>query len=93
MTPRDLPCPCSYQKLRRYVPPRVAWVVRWHSLVPLVNGSLNHMLTRRERRWLRMLRILGEYDHKTKSWIRIPEVNLTQARLLVERLCPKPIQF
>ena len=74
----------GFQKLRPYVSPLASWVVRWHSFVPLVEGKLDHVLTRRERSFMPALRTLWEYDHKTKSTFRVPEINLSEARAVVD---------
>lgn len=83
----------GYQKLRRYIPPDIAWVIRWHSCVPLVEGKLEHILTPQEHEWLPMLRTLYEYDHKTKSFFRMPEIDHLQARAIVEKFLPEIITF
>ena len=85
----------GYTKLRRAagVPPEVAWVVRWHSFVPLITGRMAHVLTPRERAWMPLLRTLWEYDHKTKSRVRLPEVDLAAAQRIVESFVPEGLEF
>ena len=83
----------GYQKLMPHVPADVAWVVRWHSCVPLISGKLHHVLTPQEKSWLPLLLMLFEYDHKTKSWNRLPEVEQAGARRIVEGFVPGKMDF
>lgn len=83
----------GYQKLAPYLPRDLAWVVRWHSFSPLVSGDAEAWLTDEERAWLPTLRTLFEYDHKTKSYWRVPDVDYDACRRLVATFLPPEVVF
>ena len=53
----------------------------------------HYVLTPQEKSWLPLLLMLFEYDHKTKSWNRLPEVEQAGARRIVEGFVPGKMDF
>eukprot|EP00662_Eupelagonemidae_sp_cell21_P018688 gene18688-22554_t len=58
----------AFLKLRPYIPEQWAWMIRYHSFEPLfVGDEMEPYLTPQEREWLQDLKVVEEYDHKTKN--------------------------
>lgn len=83
----------GYQKLRRYIPPDMAWVIRYHSFSALLRGELDEYLTVDERSWFPLLRLLWKYDHMYKSPDHIPIVDLHEVQDIILSFLPPQILF
>ena len=83
----------GWAKMRRWVPRDVAFAIRYHSFVPLVEGKLDDRLTAEEASWMWRVRMLYEYDHKTKSCMHAPRVEMTEAHRVIAAFLPPRILF
>jgi hypothetical protein len=78
-----------YQRLKGYVPERVAWSIRYHSARP---DSIAPYLNREEKRIeAELLAKFRIYDQTTKSVHRLPRVEMGKYRDMIEKLFPSPI--
>ncbi|CAF2154159.1 unnamed protein product [Rotaria magnacalcarata] len=83
----------GFQKLRRYLPPDMAWVIRYHSLSPLLKGELHQFLTPEELTWFPLLRLLWKYDHMSKRSMYTPLVDLQEVHAILSKFLPEKICF
>ncbi|CAM2722732.1 unnamed protein product [Rotaria socialis] len=83
----------GFQKLRRYLPPDMAWAIRYHSLSPLLKGELHQFLTPEELTWFPLLRLLWKYDHMSKRSMYTPLVDLQEVRTILSTFLPEKICF
>jgi len=83
----------GYQKLKDYLSQEMAWVVRYHSLYPLLVGGLDELLLPEEHEWKKLLQKLWEYDHLFKNSKHIPVVDAEYAKSIWHEYLPKEIMF
>ena len=81
----------AYSRISGRVPDHVAWLVRYHSIVP---NACKDLMDERDRDYFeRYWRLLHRLDHETKSMSRLPRTRLSDYRALVDAACPEPIPF
>lgn len=83
----------GYLKLHKYLPDQMAWMLRYHSLAPLVAGELEDWLTEEEKEWAVTLRQFEMYDHQVKSTYRMPRVDTDVVKEVVWKFLPRYIEF
>src|SRR5262249_29945265 len=75
--------------LKNYLPDGLAWLVRYHSIVP---ETCEAYMDARDREYReRYLRPFSRYDHETKTPIHLPQRRLQDYRHIVERALPATI--
>lgn len=80
-----------YSRLKQYLPDRLAWLLRFHSIVPAQCAA---QMDARDRQYLEeVFRTFSRYDHATKSFSALPKLRIGDYRLLVEKALPKYIVF
>jgi len=81
----------AYSRLKDHLPDGLAWLVRYHSILP---GTCEQYMDARDREYCeRYLKPFARYDHETKSPVYLPERRLDDYRHIVERALPASIVF
>lgn len=81
----------AYSRLKEHLPEGIAWLVRYHSIVP---GSCEVYMNARDREYAeRYLRPFARYDHRSKSPYFLPERRIEDYRHIVEQALPATIVF
>lgn len=81
----------AYVRLRQYLPDALAWLVRYHSILP---ATCEQYMDARDRDYYeRYLKPFSRYDHETKSPVNLPQRRLDDYRHVVERALPATIDF
>ena len=81
----------AYSRLKEYLPDGLAWLVRYHSILP---AACEPYMDARDRAWYeRYLRPFSRYDHETKSPLNLPQRRIEDYRYIVERALPGSIPF
>jgi hypothetical protein len=81
----------AYSRLVDWVPPHVAWVVRYHSIW---FDECARLMNAQDRVWFEQyLKPFGHYDHDTKTAFSLPSRRIDEWRDVVEEAFPKPIRF
>ncbi len=81
----------AYSRLKDYLPDGLAWLVRYHSILP---ETCEQYMDARDREYRdRYLRPFARYDHGTKSTMYLPQRRLEDYRGIVERALPATIVF
>jgi len=81
----------AYSRLKDYLPDELAWLVRYHSILP---GTCEAYMDARDRDYYRRyLQPFSRYDHRTKSPVYLPKRRLADYRHVVERALPASIVF
>ena len=76
-----------YQRLKDHIPEHLAWSIRYHSALP---DTIAPYLTPKERDFeTSLLAQFRPYDQGSKSFHRLPRVNLAPYRELIEKTFPK----
>jgi hypothetical protein len=79
----------AYSRLKDYLPDGLAWLVRYHSIVP---GTCEPYMDARDREYMeRYLRPFSRYDHRTKTPMYLPQRRIDDYRHIVERALPATI--
>lgn len=79
----------AYSRLKDHLPDGLAWLVRYHSILP---ETCEQYMDARDRDYMeRYLRPFARYDHGTKSPIYLPQKRLVDYRHVVERALPRTI--
>jgi hypothetical protein len=79
----------AWSRLKDFLPEGVAWLVRYHSVVP---EHCAHLMNDRDRELAqRYLRPFARYDHGTKSPLFVPRRRIEHYRAVVERWLPETI--
>jgi len=79
----------AYSRLKDHLPDGIAWLVRYHSIIP---GSCEVYMNARDREYAeRYLRPFARYDHQTKSPYFLPERRIEDYRHIVEESLPATI--
>ncbi len=79
----------AYSRLKDYLPEGLAWLVRYHSIVP---DTCETYMNPRDREYRdRYLRPFAKYDHGSKNPIYLPQRHLEDYRHVVERALPPTI--
>lgn len=79
----------AWSRLKDFLPEGVAWLVRYHSVVP---ARCAHLMDDRDRDFAqRYLRPFARYDHGTKSPLFVPRRRIEHYRPVVERWLPESI--
>lgn len=79
----------AYQRLRDYLPDHIAWLVRYHAILP---KDCEAVMDDRDRRYLETyFKPFNKYDFKTKSPYCLPKVDLEKYRDLIETTFPEPV--
>ncbi len=82
----------AYSRIKDHVPPHVAWIVRYHSM--LVGKAEKYMSPQDREYEQQYLTKFSRYDHGTKSTAFLPaEMTLDRYRDFVESHFPNPILF
>lgn len=81
----------AYARLKDHLPEELAWVVRYHSILP--DTCEQYMDARDRDRFARLLQPFARYDHETKSPLNLPQRRIEDYRYLVERALPATIEF
>ena len=82
----------SYSRIKDHVPPHVAWLVRYHSM--LVGKAEKYMSAQDREYQQQYLAKFSKYDHGTKSAAFLPDrPTLDRYRDFVESRFPSPILF
>ena len=80
-----------YSRLKDIVPEHIAWTVRYHSVsTPEVE---HHFNAADKAKYDRYLSRFHPYDQGTKSYSRVPHVDMAKYRALIEDTFPQPILF
>ena len=80
----------GYSRLGEHVSEPVAWLVRYHSILPECMPLMNGRDFAFKKKYLD---VFAYYDHETKSAFRLPEARIETYRDLIEDAFPKPILF
>lgn len=81
----------AYSRLKDHLPDGLAWLVRYHSILP---ETCEPYMDARDREYTeRYLRPFARYDHQTKSPLYLPQRRLEDYRPVVERALPATIVF
>ncbi len=81
----------AYTRLKNHLPEALAWVVRYHSILP---DTCEQYMDARDRDYFaRYLQPFARYDHDTKSPLNLPQRRIEDYRYLVERALPATIEF
>lgn len=81
----------GYSRLKDHLPDGLAWLVRYHSILP---DSCAQYMDARDREYAeRYLRPFARYDHGTKSCVNVPQRRLEDYRHVVEDALPVTIVF
>lgn len=81
----------AYSRLKEYLPDGLAWLVRYHSILP---DACEPYMDARDREYNeRYLRPFARYDQGTKSPLNLPQRRLADYRQVVERALPASILF
>lgn len=76
----------AYSRLKDHLPDGLAWLVRYHSILP---DTCEQYMDARDREYhQRYLRPFARYDHGTKSPMYLPQRRLQDYRHVVERALP-----
>lgn len=79
----------AYSRLKDYLPDGLAWLVRYHSILP---ETCERYMDGRDREYReRYLRPFARYDHRTKTPMYLPQRRLEDYRHIVERALPPTI--
>jgi len=81
----------AYSRLKDHLPDGLAWLVRYHSMLP---ATCEQYMDARDRDYYeRYLKPFSRYDHGTKSPFSLPQRRLDDYRPIVERALPTSIAF
>ncbi|MEO8303458.1 MAG: inositol oxygenase family protein [Betaproteobacteria bacterium] len=81
----------AYSRLKPYLPDGLAWLVRYHSILP---ATCEAFMDARDRDYFeRYLRPFSRYDHGTKSPVYLPQRRIDDYRHVIERALPAFIDF
>ena len=81
----------AHSRLKNYLPDELAWLVRYHSILP---ETCDKYMDARDRDYYqRYLQPFSRYDHGTKSPLYLPKRRLADYRQVVERALPASIVF
>jgi hypothetical protein len=81
----------AYARFAGRVPDHVAWLIRYHSIVP---DECVHLMDDRDRDYFeRYLKDFSRWDRDAKSFHRVPRTRMRDYRDLVEAALPDPIPF
>ena len=81
----------AYSRLKDHLPDGLAWLVRYHSILP---ETCEPYMDARDRAYCeRYLRPFARYDHETKSPLNLPQRRIEDYRSIVERALPASIPF
>ena len=81
----------AWSRLKHLLPDDVAWLVRYHSIIP---SQCAHLMDAGDRaRAQRLLVPFSRYDHGTKSPFFLPERRIDHYRPVIERWLPESIVF
>ena len=82
----------AYSRIKDHVPPHVAWIVRYHSMIV---GKAEKYMSPQDREYAQQyLAKFSRYDHGTKSTAFLPaEMTLDRYRDFIESRFPNPILF
>jgi predicted HD phosphohydrolase len=79
----------AYTRLKNHLPDGLAWLVRYHSILP---ESCERYMDARDREYCeRYLRPFARYDHGTKTPMYLPQRRIEDYRGIVERALPREI--
>jgi hypothetical protein len=79
----------AWSRLKDFLPEGVAWLVRYHSVLP---ARCAHLMDDRDRDFAqRYLRPFARYDHGTKSPLFLPRRRIEHYRPVVEKWLPETI--
>jgi hypothetical protein len=79
----------AWMRLKDHVPESVAWLVRYHSILP---AKCAPYMDARDLDYVqRYLRPFARYDHGTKSPLNLPQRRIQDYRGLIEKTIPAPI--
>lgn len=81
----------AWSRLKDHLPGDLAWLVRYHSIMP--GSCVQYMDELDIDRCRRLLRPFARYDQKTKSPFNVPPRPLAHYRALVERALPSTMTF
>jgi len=81
----------AYARLRDHLPDHLAWLVRYHSILPAT--CLHYMDARDQDYCRRYLKHFARYDHETKSPFNVPQRRMADYRAIVERALPAQMMF
>jgi hypothetical protein len=81
----------AYSRLKEYLPDGLAWLVRYHSILP---DTCEQYMDARDREYCdRYLRPFERYDQETKSPLNLPQRRLDDYRQVIERAFPASLLF
>lgn len=81
----------AYSRLKDHLPDGLAWLVRYHSILP---GACERYMDARDREYYeRYLKPFARYDHETKSPVYVPGRRLEDYRQVIARALPASITF
>lgn len=81
----------AYMRLKSYLPDGLAWLVRYHNIVP---EACAPYMDERDRVYAeRYLRPFAYYDNATKSAFYVPQRRIDHYRPVIERVFPWKIIF
>jgi hypothetical protein len=81
----------AYRRLKDYLPDYVAWLIRYHAILP---KECEPFMDERDRTYVKLyFHTFYKYDCGSKSPYSLPKVQLEKYRDLVERTFPEAILF
>lgn len=81
----------GYSRFAGRVPDHVAWLIRYHSVIP---RTCLHLMDDRDRDYYeRYWKEFRRWERDTKSISRVPRTRMTDYRALVDAAFPAPIPF
>ncbi len=81
----------AYSRLKPHLPDGLAWLVRYHSIIP---SRCEIYMDERDRRYAKeFLALFAHYDQNSKSPVFVPKRRIESYRPLIERALPAKILF
>lgn len=81
----------AWSRLKDHLPDELAWLVRYHSILP---GSCVQYMDARDLDYCRrLLKPFARFDQQTKSPLNVPSRRIDRYRALVERALPSTMTF
>lgn len=80
-----------YDRFKDHVPDKIAWIIRYHSI--MIKPTLSLMDDRDREYTEKYLKIFRKYDMGSKSIYKLPSKKLEDYKDLIELTFPEPIEF
>lgn len=81
----------AYMRLKDHLPDPLAWLVRYHSIVPA--ACIQYMDARDREYCNRYLKPFARFDHESKTPLNLPPYRIDHYRAIIERALPLKLDF